>query len=74
MTETPTVVLAEVVRNRRYEGGGWTLAREYETRLPNEEPFAGRWALRDAAGHLVDHDQYRNDLAARRSLTLNPTS
>lgn len=49
---------------------GLTVARERDTLTPNGNPMAGRWALRDSAGVLVDFDQYRNDLAERNSLRL----
>jgi hypothetical protein len=51
------------------ECGEYTMQREYgET--PNGNDLGGRWVLRNSSGRMVDFDQYRNDLAARNSLTI----
>lgn len=57
-------------RDRYSSPTGLMVARERDTLTPNGNPMAGRWALRNSAGDLVDFDKYRNDLAERNSLTL----
>lgn len=56
----------------KYESSdGYVLQREYGM-TPNGNPMGGRWALRSADGRLLDFDRYRNDVAERHQLTLNP--
>lgn len=47
----------------RAEDGSLTLAREYDTKTPNDNPMAGRWVLRGKSGNLITFDQYRNNIA-----------
>lgn len=49
---------------------GRSVAREFDTLTPNGNPMSGRWVLRDAAGALIDFDQFRNDLAEHNNLRL----
>lgn len=49
------------------EGGG-TVCREHDTLTPAGNLMEGRWVYRDAAGTLIDFDQYRLDLFERNRL------
>lgn len=50
---------------------GRVMARDHVGLTPNGNPLAGRWALRDAAGTLIDYDKYRYDLAERHNIELH---
>lgn len=64
-------VLTYDAQQKAYRGAdGCSLAREMDTLTPNGNPMNGRWVLRDAAGALLDFDQFRNDLAEHNNLQL----
>lgn len=63
------IKLFETVKDEAYEGGAFTLKREYEGLTPNGNPFGGRWVLR-SAGALMCFDSYRNDIAEWYDLEL----
>lgn len=67
---TTAILHYDAPRERYLSSDGLSVARERDTLTPNGNPMAGRWALRDGAGTLVDFDQYRNDLAERNSIKL----
>lgn len=53
---------------------GCVLAREENSLTPHGNPMGGRWVLRSSDGALVDFDRYRNDLAERNHLDLEPAA
>ena len=60
-----------ILNERRYRAAsGETLGRENGV-TPNGNPMNGQWVYRNAAGEMVDFNQYRNDLESRHHLTLH---
>lgn len=68
-TREEKVVMREVIRDERYEGGGYTMSRE-SGETPNGNPIGRRWVLRDSSGTFLGVDNYRFDLAEEYNLKL----
>ena len=66
---TPKPLLNHDYDDNSYAGGGYTMAREFETLTSNGNTTHGSWVLRKA-GKWVDHDGFRNDLAERNAVSL----
>ena len=55
----------EVVENEKYvSDDSWVMQREYGD-LPHGMRACGRWVMRNAAGEVVDFDNFRYDLSER---------